>query len=360
MSEESAPAAEAPTSTADVAANVIDNYEQASEAPDTGRDPGDETPETGAESPAATPETPATQTAKPAVPPTLTEEEQLLAEFGFKDAKKPDGREHYIPRSKVLKMIGSGLKRGQEKWTTERAGLETRTREYEGHLAEMRQDVTGDPEVRLAKLADVNPRLKAYLDQRQPAPAARQEAPSDKPKPDIDLGNGQMTYSVEGVEALTAWKAAQLLNERLKPIEDRDKAAQQQAQAREYAQQVRQQSDAQMQTAQTWPNFGPLAPDGTLTEFQTAVLTRLQQDTQQAIQKGTRPSMSLREAYLEVHAERLSTDHNTIRASVLKDLKTAPSAPALSRQAVDSPRAPGPVSTADVAAKNYDRLMRGA
>ena len=360
MSEsESAPAAEAPTRTADVAANVIDSYEQASEAPDTGRDPGDETTETGAE-PTTTATAPETQTATPAAPQALTEEEQLLAEFGFKDAKKPDGREHYIPRSKVLKMIGSGLKRGQEKWTTERTGLEARTREYAGHLAEMRQDVTGDPEVLLAKLADVNPRLKAYLDQRQPAQAPRQEAPSDKPQPDVDLGNGQMTYSVAGVEALTAWKAAQLLNERLKPLEDRDKAAQQAAQARDYAQQVRQQSETQMQTAQTWPSFGPLAQDGTLTEFQTAVLTRLQQDTQQAQQKGTRPTMSLREAYLEVYAERLSTDHHTVRAAVLKDLKTAPSAPALSRQAVDSPRAPGPVSTADVASKAYDRLMRGA
>ncbi len=70
--------------------------------------------------------------------------------------------------------------------------------------------------------------------------------------------------------------------------------------------------------------------------------------------------MTLREAYLEVYADGLSADRNAVRADVLHGLKTAPRAPARSRQPVDSPRAPGPVSTADVASKVYDRLNRGA
>ena len=359
MSEmESAPAEpsapSAPTSTAEVAAQVIDSYEPSSG--DTDSDAGSVTESDDA--PAET--APALQAAPTlkAEPQTLSEEESLLKEFGFKDAKKPDGRDHYIPRPKVLQMIASGLKRGQEKWTAERGVIESQANEYRGALDELRQDVlTSDPRVLIEKLAEVNPKFRTFLD--SPAQTTAAPAGGDRPQPDVDLGNGQWTYSVEGVEQLAAWKAQQLIEARFKPIEDRDKAAQQQAQEREVAQQIAQRSHTQMQTAQTWPGFGSLAPDGALSEFQTAVLTRLQQDSQQARQRGERPTMSLREAYLEVQAERLSADHNTVREGVLRGLKTAPKAPALSRQATDSPRAPGPVSTSDVASRVLARLERG-
>ena len=358
MSEMDAAPAEssAPTSTADVASNVIDAFEQPDNpdiSPDPGSDPGDETPESAAAPVAkAAPEPKAAPKTEPVA---LTEEEQLLKEFGFKDAKKPDGRDHYIPRPKVLQMIASGLKRGQEKWTTERGVLESQAQEYRGYLEELRAGVTGDPEQFLRTLASQDARYAKFIGGQQPAQSAP-AVPDDKPQPDIDLGNGQRTYSVEGVEALTAWKAQQLLNERLKPWEDRDKQAQQQQAQR----QILERSQSQMQTAQSWPGFGTLAPDGSLTEFQSAVLGRLKQDSQQAQARGERPSMSLREAYLEVYAEGLSTDHNAVREEVIRGLRTAPKAPALTRQGLDTPKAPGPVDTRDAAARAMARLERGA
>ena len=122
-------------------------------------------------------------------------------------------------------MIGSGLKRGQEKWTTERGVVEGQVSELRGHLNEMYADIRGDPKALLSKLAEVDARYKVFVGPA-PAPTPPQAIPSDKPKPDVDLGNGQMTYSVEGVEPLAAWKAQQLLNERLKPWEEREKTAQ--------------------------------------------------------------------------------------------------------------------------------------
>jgi hypothetical protein len=357
MSEiDAAPAAEssAPTSTSDVAANVIDSFKQTeSSGIEQGSDPGDETPEiAAAPAPKAAPEPKAAPVAK-----ATSEEEELLSEFGFRDAKKPDGRDHYIPRPKVLQMIASGLKRGKEKWSTERGVLESQATEYRGYLDELRAGVTGDPEQFLRTLASQDTRYARFLEQGGQAPAPQATAvPDDKPRPDIDLGNGQSTYSVEGVEALTAWKAQRMLNERLKPWEDRDKQAQQQQAQR----QIMERSQGQMQTATSWPGFGAMAQDGSLSDFQTAVLGRLQQDSQQAAQRGERPSMSLREAYLEVYAEGLSTDHNAVREEVIRGLRTAPKAPALTRQGLDAPKAPGPMSTADAAARVLARMERGS
>ena len=344
----------APTSTADAAANVIDAFEQTESTdsnPDPGSDSGDETPEiAAAPAPKAAPEPKAAPVAK-----ATSEEESLLEEFGFKDAKKPDGRDHYIPRPKVLQMIASGLKRGKEKWTTERGVLESQATEYRGYLDELRAGVTGDPEQFLRTLASQDTRYAKFLGGQQQAPSAP-AVPNDKPQPDIDLGNGQSTYSVEGVEALTAWKAQQMLNERLAPWEARDKEAQHQQAQR----QILERSQTQMQTATSWPGFGSMAQDGSLSDFQTAVLGRLQQDSQQAQQRGERPSMSLREAYLEVYAEGLSTDHNAVREEVIRGLRTAPKAPALTRQGLDAPKAPGPMSTADAAARVLARMERGS
>lgn len=350
----------APTSTADVASNVIDAFDQTTSA-DPGSDPGDDAPEAPEAPVTAAPEPTATPAPKAAPDPVaLTEEEQLLKEFGFKDAKKPDGRDHYIPRPKVLQMLASGLKRGKEKWTAERGVIESQASEYRGALDELRNDVlSADPRELLGKLADVNPAYRQVLDRLDgPAPQAAQAVPADKPKPDVDLGNGQWTYSVEGVEKLAEWKAQQLIEARFKPLEERDKAAQQQAARQQAEREQGQRLQAQMQAAQAWPGFGTIGAE--LTDFQSAVLAKLQQDSQQAAARRERPTMSLREAYLEVYAEQLSTDRNAVRADVLKGLKTAPAAPALSRQPVDSPRAPGPVSTADVASKVIDRLTRGA
>jgi hypothetical protein len=331
-----------PTSTAEIASQVIEAAE---------RTPSEDSGETAADSGVtATSEAPGVvepvrTTQEP--PKELSEEEKLLNEFGFKQAFKPDGREHYIPRSKVLQMIGSGLKRGLEKWTGEKTTLEQRATELQGNLNEMYQDIMGEPKALIAKLAEVNPRYRAFLEPPQAAP----QTPSpdaEMPQPDLPLSDGSRTYSLEGLQKLLEWNTKRVeskMDAKLKPWEEREKAAKESDERRALVQQMRD----KMQEAQGWTGFGQLAADGTLSEFQQAVLDRLKQDTAAAKAAGRRPSMTLREAYLEVRAERLSTDHNTVREAVLKELNDAPKSPTLARQSVDSPKSSRPMSTAEIA-----------
>jgi hypothetical protein len=341
---ESAP----PTSTAEIASQVIEAAE---------RTPSEDSGETAA-GVTATSEAPGVvepvrTTQEP--PKDLSEEEKLLVEFGFKQAFKPDGREHYIPRSKVLQMIGSGLKRGLEKWTGEKTTLEQRATELQGNLNEMYQDIMGEPKELIAKLAEVNPRYRAFLEPHQAATPQAQTPAQDAemPAPDYPLPDGSRTYSLEGIQKqLIPWLTQAItkqleskMDAKLKPWEERDK----ELKAERERNAIVQRTQSHMQEAQAWPDFGQLPADGTLTAFQQAVLDRLKQDTAAAKAAGRRPSMTLREAYLEVRTERLSTDHNTVREAVLKELNDAPKSPTLARQSVDSPKSSRPMSTAEIA-----------
>lgn len=337
----SSPAPEAAPSTSEIAAQNFDAFE-------SGTDPGDEAP--AASDPVSAP--PIAESPRAA---TVSSEEQeieaLLGEFGFKDARKPDGREHYIPRSKVLKMIGSGLKRGQEKWTTERGVLESQTAELRHAMQQIAEGLKGDPEAILAEFAQVDPRWAAY---RKGQPQAQTADP--KPEPDLDLGNGARTYSPDGLTKLLEWQVRQVVDSRLSPLEQQAKIreAQQQDHARQQAVQ------RSIEDATKWPEFGAFAEDGSLTPFQQAVLDTLQRDSQQAAREGRRPSMTLRQAYLEVYAEKRSTDESAVRERVLRELQTAGKAPALSRSASEAPKATGPRTTSDIAARAMARLERGA
>jgi hypothetical protein len=347
---ESAPAT---TSSAEAASAVIDALEQTTTS--DGVEVSGDTP-----APEATTETPGVvePPATPEPAKELSEEEKLLAEFGFKQAFKPDGREHYIPRSKVLQMIGSGLKRGLEKWTGEKSTLESRTTELQGHLNEMYADVMGEPKALIEKLAGVNPKFRSLLEQPQTTAAQTPAPDAEMPQPDLTLSDGSSTYSLQGLQKLLEWNTKRVeskMEARLKPWEDRDKAQQAEREREALAQHTR----GQMQEAQGWPGFGQMAADGSLSDFQQAVLDRLKQDSTTARAAGRRPSMTLREAYLEVRAERLSTDHNKVRESVLKELNQAPRSPVVTRQATDAPKVPAGASTADIAARTLDRLERG-
>jgi len=348
----------APTSTAEVAANVIDAFEQ-TETSDSAIDVSGETPEPAAE-PAAEPVAEAAAAPEPKAEPSPedAEIEALLAEFGFKEARKPDGREHYIPRSKVLKMIGSGLKRGQEKWTTERSLIEQQANEYRGYVEALRQGVQGDETAFLRELASIDPRYARFLEP-QAQPQAQAPAVDDRPQPDVDLGNGQWTYSREQNEKLIEWKARQLLDARLKPIEEQTKAEKERLEREQFERGVRERAQTLMAEAQTWPLFGQLPADGkSYTPFQTEVLTELQKDSERARAEGRRPQMSLRQAYLEVYARHQQPDK--IRERLLSEMKQAPRSTAVARGSTDLPKPTGPVSTQDIAARTLARLERGA
>jgi hypothetical protein len=354
-----APAAEsAPSSTADIASTVIDSYE-GSESTD-GQDGTESAPVDSAAAPveAATPGV---------VQPPLSEEEKLLEEFGFKDMKKPDGRDHYIPRPKVLKMIASGLKRGQEKWAAERTSLESGATELRSAMSELRAAVSGDPKAFLAELAGMDPRYQAFLEPQAPA-HAKAPVSAEMPGPDVQLPNGGATYSVEGLKKLLEWNTAQVesrllggVDERLKPWTEREKQAQEREKLTQAETAVKERTQSTLKDAQSWPLFGPMAPDGSLNDVQAAVLEELRKDSAEAKAAGRPPRLSLSEAYIRVTSSRFTEDDNKRRARILKEVSTAAKAtPGVPRSADGIPKAAGPASTADIARRTLERLESGA
>lgn len=338
----------APTSTAEAASQVIDSFE-------SGNDDGIEV---SGETPAAEPttETPAADTPEPAKELSAEERdaEALLSEFGYKDARKPDGREHWMPRSKALKMIANGLRKGRDKWGTEKAPLESRVGELQGYLDNLAKGVSGDPRAFLSELAEIDPRYRSFLEQQ--AAEARQETPKaeddPEPQPDYDLGNGSRTYSVEGIRKLREWERRQLQREidnKLKPYaerEQREKARQ--AQETQLAT-LREKTTKAMSEAQTWPLFGQLPADGSLTPFQQEVLGALQADK----------ALDLRGAYMKVALPRLMEDDTKKRERLLKEINAAPKSTAVTKGGAEIQRQTGPTTTADIAARALERLERG-
>lgn len=273
--------------------------------------------------------------------------EALLAEYGFKEARKPDGREHYIPRSKVLKMIGSGLKRGQERWTAERGVVESQMSELRSHLDELRTAVSGDPRAFLAEIAAVDPRYQAFLGGQ--AEPERQARPEDMaPEPDLDLGNGARTYSPDGLRKLLEFQ----VNQALKPYKQQEAQLKQ----RQMAEQLQQTVQTTIQEAEKWEEFGPMAQDGSLSPFQMAVLEKLKADSAAAQKAGRRPTMSLRQAYLEALNEKRAADLKNAEATALQRLQS--SGPTLTRTAPDTTKGPAPRSTSDIAARVLQRLEK--
>lgn len=346
--------------TAETAGNVVDAFESAdaTPTPDPSPAPSDPPPTAPPAEPTPSPSEPViTAPAAPVIP--RSEAEQLLHDAGYKHGKKPDGRENYIPHSKVVKILENGLREGKGQFGAQFKAVETEAKTLRSEREEIHRDILGDPDTFIGKLAAVDPRYRKYLEPREPVPQAiPANGNGDRPKPDIDLGNGNWTYSVDGVEKLAAWKAEQLLNARLKPLEDRDKAAQTHAETVRMVQAAHQRVTGTLHEATSWPQFGPMAADGSLTEFQTAVLGRLQQDSKTAAQQGRRPQMTLKEAYQEERIARLAEDDTAKRARILDELNAAPKGTAVPRSGGDTPRKSTAISTSDIASKVLSRLER--
>lgn len=320
----------APQSTAAIAASVMSEAEATSQDTSTQE----------AESSEARIDTTQTQeTAAPTPELTKTEKAELSAAAKFLQSQghhltKADGRDNWLPAKTVERMLDRYVDTHQATWKGERSVIEQQLQELRGYLDEVRAGVSGDPRAFLQTLAQHDPRYQAFLEQRQ---AQAQAQTDDRPQPDVDLGNGQWTYSPEGVEKLTAWKAKQLLDAELKPWKDQQKEREQQRRQEQQDRAIAKRATEQMETAKSWPNWA---------EYEGDVLTKLQEESAQAKAAGTHPRMTLREAYLEVKAEKLSTD----RATIVTQMQAGPKAPALARQATDAPRK-APLTTHEIAAK---------
>lgn len=349
------PVAAAP-STADVASEVI---EQA-DADESGGEYTPTTPDTDglsatkSDAPAA--DVPAQTPAVIAEP--LSDEEALLHEFGFKHATKPDGRQHYIPRDKVLKMIASGLKRGQEKWTGERTEFESKVNTYKADLEEMYADIRGEPKALIEKIAQHDPRYKVFLEPLAPvAPAPAPVPLTQMPDPDLTLQDGSRTYSIQGLQKLLEWNTAQVeakllpkVDERIKPFTEREAQAKQREQAEQATNQVRERTQQMIADAQQWPGFK---------EHEQEILKALQEDTVKARAEKRKPTLSLEAAYRQAVLPKLSADRNKMREELLKEISAgAKAGPTVAGGAGVPPKA-GTLSTADIARRTMEAMERG-
>lgn len=324
----------APTSTGDIAASVVESYEPEPVEAST------ETPE------ASTSET----TPVPGVlAEPLSDEEALLHEFGFKHATKPDGRQHYIPRDKVLKMIASGLKRGQDKWTTDKTTLEQERNQLKADIEEWYGYIKGDDKALLSRLAEHDPRYRVYLEPPKVEPPPQALA---LPDPDVKLSDGSRTFSMEAFQKSIipfiveqAKKEAKAEAEHaLKPLKEREE--QQKVTA-----QVHERTRTMIADAQQWPGFK---------DHEADILKALQEDSDKAKAAGKRPTLSLEAAYRQAVIPKLAADRNKMREELLKELDTsAKASPSVTRSSAETTK-PQQLTTADIARRTMEQLERGA
>lgn len=279
-----------------------------------------------------------TPTVTPAEQRKLSEAEALLHEAGYQSEKKPDGREHWIPRSKVLKMIDSGLKKRQEALDQEYTPIKTEAEQLRQWHQTFVGKFRGDETQFLRDLAAEDPRYARFLEQKIEQ-VKEQQATDPRPEPDVDLGNGMKTYSPDGNDKLIEWKARQLIAAELGPWKEQQKQAKEQQDAAKAHAAITERVQSQAAEARSWPNF---------TEWEPEILKKLAADSDAAKAAGRRPTMTAREAYLEVKADYLAADDTAKRQRWLDEQNKAAKSTSVTRTGVEPTKQPGPRTTQDI------------
>jgi hypothetical protein len=308
-----------PMSTEDIAQGVIESSEA----------------EASVES-AAAPE-PATEVVAPE-PVKLSPAEEFLLEQGHK-IKKDDGRDNWLPAKTLPGMLSRYLEKHGASWATERSTLERERDEYKQSKADMEEfarDFRGDERAFIEKLASFDPRYKTFLTPAQKVELAEN---ADDPEPPLILDKGAEEYT-KSLKELRAWDRRQAKREAVAETKAMVEPYAERARKEEFERAGRESFQKQVTAAASWPMFGALPTDGSLTEFQTEVLGVLKADTGK--------KMSLREAYLEVYAKKIAPDRNTMREELMKELNSAPKSTSVTKAGVESTR-PVKRTTEDIA-----------
>lgn len=336
-----------PVATEDVAARAADalgitdepaswESEPASEPAPT-EPPADPAPAVNADTAPAPDPANVPETVAEAVVEQISEAARFLESQGHKP-KKVDGRDVWLPYKTVEGMLGRYADRRAEPLTKEQGTLKSRVQEMETYLDNIRQQAMHDPRGVLEDLAQLNPAFAQYLQ----APPARQDgAPSaedPEPAPDVDLGQGRMTYSLEGLRALRAWERRQTERAVEQRLSQRDQREQAQRSLQSRVQD-------QIRQAESWDLFGAYTASNP-TDFQREVIEEFRRQ----------PSATLRQAYLEVYQRHQSPEK--MRERLLAEMKQAPRSTAVSPQAGEA-RATRPLTTQEVAARALARLEKG-
>jgi hypothetical protein len=177
-------------------------------------------------------------------------------------------------------------------------------------------------------MAQMNPAYRRYLG--QPAADATPKVDDQRPGPDLDLGNGQRTYSQAGLERLMAYERQQAVKEAqrhimrdLAPLREQHAAQQHIAAASERVRTV-------LEDARQWPGFK---------EHEAEIVTVL---------KANR-KLSLDAAYRQVVLPKLTTDRNKLREELLKEIKGAPASTTAPTATAGSSAEPRARTTAEIA-----------
>jgi PAS domain-containing protein len=230
----------------------------------------DSSPEVG--TPASEPETPeegeqSTESEKPEAPATEESDEddrpapeakpEVKPQPTLEDDGLPVGGSIPVPR--VRSILANARTKARE-------AVEAEFKQKYGAHEEFLQLPADDlrEAVRIIRYASENPveyfhQLRTRLENagllERERPAARQDAPAPKgdgkPQPDVLLEDGRLVYSHEQLQKLLEYDRGEVLkqvDERFKPIADRDKAEREERQFRSEAQRV-------LAEASQWPGF---------------------------------------------------------------------------------------------------------
>jgi len=299
----STPDTSGPRTTADIVSQVVNEAEAKSEAP---------------------PPAPVTQEE-------LSEAAKYIVSKGHKWGKREGSNADlsYLPASNVAKMLEGYAEQRVAAQEARLTAAEKERQRVEADLTEYINALKGDPRAFLETVAQADPRYKSFLTPQQAVQQQIAAQDDPEPQPDVDLGGGRSTYSIEGFRKRDEWlqrKFERAMDQRFQPFAEREKAEKDRAQQQEFQEQVRVKARSQMEEAQSWPLFGQISADGSLTPFQAEVLGILQAD-----QKAT-----LATAYIKASASKMAADDATRRAEYAKELNAAPKSTSMARTGVDA------------------------
>lgn len=276
-------------------------------------------------------------------------------------------RENAIPHSRVQKMIAKKQAQAEQAVITQiaqslgisKAEAELKLDDITGALTERSTKMTDyearlkvaeqvdhimatDPDRLIQMLAQADPRYARFAKVLEAAAsaAATQVDDDPEPQPDYDLGNGQMTYSLEGMRKRDAWKERQIEKKLLGKLDEKLSPYEQERQQRETAQRrdalTRDASaaiNARLTKArQSWPQF---------TEHEDAIATAITQN----------PQLTLEDAYMQVVMPKLAADRQKLWQEFIAEQNKHPhsTSATTAAAATAAPTDGKPKSTADIA-----------
>ena len=238
-----------------------------------------------------------------------------------------------------------------------RASLTERNTKYSTYeqqvqqISALEQIAANEPERYIQMLAQVNPegygRFAAVLQaqgQQAPQPQHQQAPVADNdpmPEPDYDLGNGQRTYTLDGIEKRMAWERKQAakeiearLGERIKPFEQEREALVQRRKSEAIKEQAATTVKSQLEQAQKWHGFKEHAAD-----IEAAYMAD--------------KSLTLKDAYIQVLNAKIipsmAADRTKMRQDLIAEQNSQPRSTSATSTASAVKPGSGPKSTADIA-----------